>query len=102
METVLEISCSEIAALIVDEYASKRKLNKIQLAAMIPGLVHDHAPTTKIVENCVYCQRNGNVFAPEDVSKETGDIISKYKKKMETICVEMKNEIETTLDSHIV
>jgi hypothetical protein len=101
MDTIAEIACSEVAVHVVDEYAAKRKLNQIQVAAMIPGIVHTHAPSTRLVDECAYCQRNGNVFNSERKTADTRDLIYRYKEKIKAIFEEMKYELDAELDAKL-
>ena len=101
MDTVIEIACSEIAIGVINGYAAKRKLNPLQVAMTISGVVHEHSPTTKYVETCAYCRRNGNVFGSGIEPVETNDVISRYKKKMRIIAKEMERELLDELTSKI-
>jgi hypothetical protein len=96
MSAIAEIACSEAAIHFINDYATKKKLNQLQVAIRIPGIVHTHAATERMVDECIYCQRNGNVFSVEQQHtplKKTDDIISRYRKRVEEIFKEMEEEI---------
>jgi len=99
MNTYAEIACSEAAVHVISEYALERKLNQIQLAMLVPGVVHTHSATTEPTSDCVYCQRNGNIFNPKQKIVETDDIIGRYRIQVEDLLEEMKAEIMAVLDN---
>jgi hypothetical protein len=103
MNTISEIACSEAAVYFVNEYAMDRKLNQLQIAMTIPGIVHNHVATELPTDDCAYCKRNGNVFnAEQQQLQETDDIILRYRKRVETIFKEMEAEINKELDAKII
>ncbi|AGE59524.1 hypothetical protein ATCVOR07043_758R [Acanthocystis turfacea Chlorella virus OR0704.3] len=97
MEIFAEIACAEAAISVVNDFALKKKLNQLQLAAMIPGLVHNHAPTSEDTSSCMYCKRTGNIFNEEQPTEETNDIIGKYRKKIIVFLEEMEKELNSEL-----
>lgn len=101
MNTFAEISCSEAAVHVISEYALKRKLNHLQLAMMVPGVIHSHSATEQNTSDCVYCQRNGNVFNPDQKTVDTDDIIARYRAKVKDLLDEMEVEIISTLDEKV-
>jgi hypothetical protein len=102
MSAIAEIACSEAAVHFVNEYAMDRKLNQLQIAMMIPGIVHNHAATELSTDDCAYCKRNGNIFSAEQPQLEaTDDIISRYRKRVEAIFAEMEEEINQELHAKI-
>jgi len=101
MNTFAEISCSEAAVHVVSEYALKRKLNHLQLAMLVPGVIHNHSATEQNTSDCVYCQRNGNIFNPDQKTVETDDIIGRYRAQVKDLLDKMEAEITAVLDSKI-
>jgi len=101
MNTFAEISCSEAAVHVISEYALKRKLNHLQLAMMVPGVIHSHSATEQNTSDCVYCQRNGNVFNPTQETVDTDDIIARYRAKVKDLLDKMEVEITTLLDEKV-
>jgi len=101
MNTFAEISCSEAAVHVISEYALKRKLNHLQLAMMVPGVIHSHSATEQNTSDCVYCQRNGNVFNPTQKTVDTDDIIARYRAKVKDLLDKMEVEITTLLDEKV-
>ncbi|AGE48746.1 hypothetical protein PBCVCVR1_240L [Paramecium bursaria Chlorella virus CVR-1] len=101
MNTFAEISCSEAAVHVISEFALKRKLNHLQLAMLVPGVIHSHTPSEQNTSDCVYCQRNGNVFNPKQKTVDTDDIISRYRAQVRDILEKMEVEIISTLESKI-
>ena len=96
MDAIAEIACSEVAALVIDDIAKVHKMNPLHVAMYVPGIAHDHPPCDDLVETCVYCKRNGNVFSSDDTISECDDLISRYKRKMAMIFEEMTEEIRMT------
>ena len=94
-----ELAATEFATSVINEIAKKKKMPGMTLSPFIPGLMHDHAPCDFIVESCVYCMRNGNVFVEDSTGKDTGDIICKYRNKILEIFEEMKKEIVEITDT---
>lgn len=101
MNTFAEISCSEAAVHVISEYALKRKLNHLQLAMMVPGVIHSHVPSEQNTSDCVYCQRNGNIFNSNQETADTDDIIARYRAKVKVLLDEMEVEIISTLDEKV-
>ena len=99
--TFAEISCAEAAVHVINEYALKRKLNQLQLAMLVPGVIHTHSATEQDTSDCVYCQRNGNVFNPDQKTVDTDDIIGKYRKQVRNILDELEKEIISVLDEKV-
>ena len=97
MEVFAEIACAEAAISIVNEFALKKKLNQLQLASMVPGLVHNHAPTSEDTGDCMYCKRAGNIFNENQNTEETNDIIGKYRKQIIVFLEEMEKELNSEL-----
>jgi hypothetical protein len=89
-----EIAVTEFAAGVLDNIAKLRKMNGMTIAAFVPGLVHTHPPCDFPVETCAYCIRHGNIFADEQcTTKDTTDIIGKYRSKIMSIFEDMEKEI---------
>jgi hypothetical protein len=99
MEVFAEIACAEAAIHIVNDFALKKKLNQLQLAAMVPGLVHNHPPTSNDTGDCVYCKRAGNIFNEDQETEETDDIIGKYRKEISEVLDRMEKELTSKLTS---
>ena len=100
MNSIAEIACSEAASFIIDNIAKKHKMNPLHVASYVPGIVHNHPPCEHLVESCVYCKRNGNVFSnKEENSHQESDLISVYKRKLIVIFDDMMNEIQNTVDA---
>jgi hypothetical protein len=97
MEVFAEIACAEAAIHVVNDFALKKKLNQIQLAAMIPGLVHDHPPTSNDTADCTYCKRAGNIYNEAQETEETNDIIGKYRKEIKNVLERMEKELHLEL-----
>jgi hypothetical protein len=96
MEVFAEIACAEAAIHVVNDFALKKKLNQIQLAAMVPGLVHSHPPTSTDME-CTYCKRAGNIYNEAQETEETNDIIGKYRKEIKNVLDRMEKELTCEL-----
>lgn len=101
MNVFSEIACSEAAIHVVNEFALSKKLNQIQLASMIPGLVHNHEPTSNDTSDCVYCKRAGNIFNEEQKTEETNDIIGRYRKEIQAILEKMEEELTLELAKRV-
>ncbi|AGE55764.1 hypothetical protein ATCVMN08101_809R [Acanthocystis turfacea Chlorella virus MN0810.1] len=97
MEVFAEIACAEASIHVVNEFALKKKLNQLQLASMIPGLVHNHTPTSEDTSDCMYCKRAGNIFNEDQNTEETNDIIGKYRKQIVAFLEEMEKELNSEL-----
>lgn len=101
MEVFSEICVTESAMFVVNEFALSKKLNQFQMALMIPGLVHNHVPTSISTEDCDYCKRVGNIYNDSQKTTETNDIISRYKNEILQILETMERELIDTLDKRI-
>lgn len=99
MDLFAEVVCSESAMHTLNEFALKKKLNQIQLASMIPGLIHNHVPTSKDTKDCVYCNRAGNIFNEQQPTGETNDIISRYRVEILEILKRMETELLNELNN---
>jgi hypothetical protein len=97
MEVFAEIACAEAAIHVVNDFALKKTLHQIQLAAMVPGLVHDHPPTSNDTAECTYCKRAGNIYNETQETEETNDIIGKYRKEIKNVLERMEKELHLEL-----
>lgn len=101
-----ELATTEFAISVINEISKKKKMSGMTIAPFISGVTHDHPPCDFYVESCVYCKRNGNIFADDhredSTCKDTGDMISKYRTKILEIFDEMEKEIVEITDTSVV
>jgi hypothetical protein len=107
VNTIAEIACSEISSNAIDEVSKKTKIPPFHIVSHIDGLAHSHPPCDYEVENCSYCQRNGNVFSNDEheyseKNTKSDSIILKYKTKLSVILKELYSEITELATASIV
>lgn len=71
------------------------------MAAAVPGVCHDHPPTTSLVEGCAYCARNGNVFAADDAARADAaraDAVERYVREVEKTLADLAKTIALALE----
>lgn len=92
---IAEIATTEFATNIVNTIARQKKINGLNIALFVPGLAHDHPPCDFVVKDCIFCSRNGNIFAKDQSTiGHHNDVILKYRNKILKIFEEMQQEIE--------
>lgn len=65
---------------------------------MLAGLCHTHEPTTRVLPDCLYCQRCGNVFAQMQATEAApaaaaADVIRKYHAPVMDLLIDFADEI---------
>jgi glutamate racemase len=100
---IAEIACSEAASAVLNDISSRTKIPGLHMAAAVPGVCHDHPPTTNLVEGCAYCARNGNVFSADettaDAAVETDDVVARYVREVEKTLTDLANAIAVRLET---
>ena len=61
----LEALQSGVSECLINAVARKHRVSPYHLALRVPGVCHDHSPTTKPIDGCAYCRRRGNVLAQD-------------------------------------
>ena len=56
---------SDLAQHLLNAVARKYRVSPYHLALRVPGVCHEHSPTSKLVHGCAYCRRRGNVTATD-------------------------------------
>lgn len=54
---------TEVAVSLVNSVSRARKVSPHHVALAVPGLCHTHCPDARVMRDCAYCRRKGNVFA---------------------------------------
>ena len=86
---IAEIACSETAGAVLNDISSHTKLPGLHMAIAVPGICHEHPPTTHLVQGCAYCERNGNVFHDSNdvMTNDATDVIKPYVAEIKaTLC----------------
>jgi hypothetical protein len=103
---IAEIACSEAASAALNDISSRTKIPGLHMAAAVPGVCHDHPPTTSLVEGCAYCARNGNVFAADDAARADAaradaaraDAVERYVREVEKTLADLAKTIALALE----
>ena len=103
---IAEIACSEAASAVLNDISSRTKIPGLHMAAAVPGVCHDHPPTTSLVEGCAYCARNGNVFADADAARADAaradaaraDAAERYVREVEKTLADLAKTIALALE----
>lgn len=98
-----EFVVTQHANSIVDVIATKKKMQGMTIAMIIPGLVHNHPPSSTLVDTCDFCRRSGNAFAPNETGRgvHSGDLVQKYSNKIIKILKELEAELINVVDRAI-
>lgn len=98
-----EFVVTQHANSIVDVIATKKKMQGMTIAMIIPGLVHNHPPSSTLVDTCDFCRRSGNSFAPNELQMgvHPGDLVQKYSNKIIKILKELEAELTVAVDRTI-
>lgn len=95
---IAEIACSEAASAVLNDVSSRTKIPGLHMAAAVPGVCHDHPPTTSLVEGCAYCARNGNVFADAArADAARADAVERYVREVEKTLADLAKTIALAL-----
>ena len=63
---------SGVSECLINAVARKHRVSPYHIALRVPGVCHDHTPTTRLIDGCAYCRRRGNVLAdPATASQAT-------------------------------
>lgn len=98
---IAEIACSEAASAALNDVSVRTKIPGLHMAAAVPGVCHDHPPTTSLVEGCAYCARNGNVFAADDAARADAaraDAVERYVREVEKTLADLAKTIALALE----
>lgn len=102
---IAEIACSEAASATLNDVSSRTKIPGLHMATAVPGVCHDHPPTTSLVEGCAYCARNGNVFAAradaaraDAADAARADAVERYVREVEKTLVDLAKTIALVLE----
>lgn len=96
---IAEIACSEAASAVLNDVSSRTKIPGLHMAAAVPGVCHDHPPTTSLVEGCAYCARNGNVFADAArADAARADAVERYVREVEKTLADLAKTIALALE----
>lgn len=101
---IAEIACSEAASAVLNDVSARTKIPGLHMAAAVPGVCHDHPPTTSLVEGCAYCARNGNVFADaarDDAARTDAartDAVERYVREVEKTLADLAKTIALALE----
>lgn len=96
---IAEIACSEAASAALNDISARTKIPGLHMAAAVPGVCHDHPPTTNLVEGCAYCARNGNVFSSAGrVDAVRTDAIERYVREVEKTLADLAKTIALALE----
>jgi len=100
---IAEIACSEAASAVLNDVSTRTKIPGLHMAAAVPGVCHDHPPTTNLVEGCAYCARNGNVFSADETTVgaavKTDDVVARYVREVEKTLTDLANAIAVRLET---
>jgi hypothetical protein len=100
---IAEIACSEAASAVLNDISSRTKIPGLHMAAAVPGVCHDHPPTTDLVEGCAYCARNGNAFSAAETTVDrtvgTTDVVARYVREVEKTLTDLANAIAVRLET---
>jgi hypothetical protein len=97
---IAEIACSEAASAALNDVSARTKIPGLHMAAAVPGVCHDHPPTTSLVEGCAYCARNGNVFADAAARADAAraDAVERYVREVEKTLADLAKTIALALE----